>query len=78
MPRTIVKRSSLSASSRQLETPTDGNFPVSIAGSSLYGTYAYAHTRPSGFGIFPTFGGEEGEYGEPSEEGENVGVDEGN
>lgn len=72
MPRKIVKRSSLSASSRQLETPTDGNFPVSIAGSSLYGTYAYAHTRPSGFGIFPTPGGEEGEDGETTEEGENV------
>lgn len=77
MPRTIVKRSLPSASSRQLETQEEGNFPVSIAGSSLYGTYAYAHTRPSGFGIFPTSGGEEGEDGEPTEGGENVGGDEG-
>lgn len=77
MPRTIVKRSLPSASSRQLETQEQGNFPVSIAGSSLYGTYAYAHTRPSGFGIFPTSGGEEGEDGEPTEGGENVGGDEG-
>lgn len=76
MPRTIVKRSLPSASSRQLETQEEGNFPVSIAGSSLYGTYAYAHTRPSGFGIFPTSGGE-GEDGEPTEGGENVGGDEG-
>lgn len=77
MPRTIVKRSLPSASSRQLETQEEGNFPVSIAGSSLYGTYAYAHTRPSGFGIFPTSGEEEGEDGEPTEGGENVGGDEG-
>lgn len=73
-PRTVVKRSSPSASTRQLESPTEGNFPVSIAGSSLYGTYAYAHTRPSGFGIFPTIGGEDGE----NEGGEIVGGDEGN
>lgn len=77
MPRTIVKRSLPSASSRQLETQEEENFPVSIAGSSLYGTYAYAHTRPSGFGIFPTSGGEEGEDGEPTEGGENAGGDEG-
>lgn len=77
MPRTIVKRSLPSASSRQLETQEEGNFPVSIAGSSLYGTYAYAHTRPSGFGIFPNSGEEEGEDGEPIEGGENVGGDEG-
>lgn len=72
MPITLVKRSLPSAITRQFEMPRVENFPFSTAGSSLYGSYAYAHTRPSGFGIFPPIGGEGGELGEPIEGGEGV------